>query len=74
MTETEFKLLQIAGNVGGYLVMCFYLIATMRGLVEKFLDRLILAIGENTNARIKGAEEMAKLSEKIDAMTKGSAK
>jgi len=70
----ELELLKIAANVGGYLVMCFYLINTMRRIAEKFLERLIVAIAENTAARLKDAEEKGKLSEKIDALGKGPVK
>lgn len=70
----ELEIIKIAANVGGYLVMCFYLISTGRGLAEKFLERLIVAIGENTAARLKDAEEKGKLGEKIDSLAKGAPK
>lgn len=66
----DWELAKIAANVGGYLVMCFYLIRLGQQVVEKFFDRLITAIQENTAARIKDAEERARLAEKIDALWK----
>lgn len=72
MSESEFKIIQLAANIGGYLVMCFYLIWAVKALVAEFLDRLIRAIQDNTAARVKDAEEKGRLSEKIDAMAKGS--
>lgn len=66
----DWEIAKIAANVGGYLVMCFYLIRIGQQVVEKFLDRLIVAIQDNTSARLRDAEERAKLGEKIDALWK----
>lgn len=66
----DWELAKIAANVGGYLVMCFYLIRLGHQVAEKFLDRLIAAIEDNTAARLKDAEERARLAEKIDALWK----
>ncbi len=63
----ELELIKIAANVGGYLVMCFYLISKASKFVDKFLDKLIDAITANTAAQ-------ATLAEKIDALSKGPAK
>jgi hypothetical protein len=66
----DWEIAKIAANVGGYLVMCFYLIRLGQQVAEKFLGRLIAAIQENTAARLKDAEERARLAEKIDALWK----
>jgi hypothetical protein len=69
------EIIKIAANVGGYLVMCFYLVhagktfadsalSAAKELAEKFLERLISAILANTATH-------AKLAEKIDALSKG---
>lgn len=66
----DWEIAKIAANVGGYLVMCFYLIRIGQQVVEKFLDRLITAIEDNSAARLKDAEERTRLAEKIDALWK----
>lgn len=67
-TELIDTLVKSGVNGGVYAVMCLYLLHLLRGVLEKFFDRLIAAIQENTAAQLKITQEQVRLSEKVDAL------